>query len=265
MKSKSFALVISFLQVCVFSYSQQWGGSGNMTGFVTRDGDVRLHDNQSWRVSLGPAWGDVNIGYGTGYLGFNLSRNNHSDGYWTYFSDGANNGGQVLYGNIFGDFLFSNRITSGNSTGTMTDADIVNNIKMRINGDGKVIIGDAGTGTITSPGTYRLYVQTGILTEKVKVAVRTSADWADYVFDKGYKLMPLNHLEAYIQENKHLPGIPSAKEVIQNGQDLGAMNAKLLEKVEELSLYLIQINKQIEELKIENEKQKEEISLLKKK
>jgi hypothetical protein len=96
-------------------------------------------------------------------------------------------------------------------------------------------------------------VVSGILTEKVKVALKTTADWADYVFDKHYKLMPLNQLEHFLTQNKHLPNVPSAEEVVKNGIDVAKMDAKLLEKIEELTLYLIQLNKKVEALSKETE------------
>jgi hypothetical protein len=61
--------------------------------------------------------------------------------------------------------------------------------------------------------------------------------------------MPLNELEKFIKEQKHLPQVPSAKKMQENGTDLGSLNAKLLQKVEELTLYVIEQQKQIEELK----------------
>ncbi len=77
----------------------------------------------------------------------------------------------------------------------------------------------------------------------------TLTDWPDYVFDAGYRLMPLSEVEGYIAENGHLPQMPSAMEVEQEGADLGEMNRLLLQKVEELTLYIIDLQKQIEELK----------------
>jgi hypothetical protein len=109
---------------------------------------------------------------------------------------------------------------------------------------GKVVIGN-----VTTPGDYGLYVQKGILTERVKVAVATSADWADYVFAKEYKLKSINELETFVKENKHLPNVPSAEEVVKEGVDMAKMDAKLLEKIEELTLYVIQQQKEIELLK----------------
>lgn len=75
----------------------------------------------------------------------------------------------------------------------------------------------------------------------------TSPLWPDYVFEKDYKLLSLKEVEKHIKEKKHLPNIPSAKEVEEKGSfSLGEMNKKLLEKVEELTLYLIDQNKQLE-------------------
>jgi hypothetical protein len=86
---------------------------------------------------------------------------------------------------------------------------------------------------------------------RIKVDTDT---WADFVFEKNYKLMPLNELQSYINENKHLPNVPSENEVVENGVDLVEMNKILLQKVEELTLYLLQQQKEIDELK-ENVKQ----------
>jgi len=121
---------------------------------------------------------------------------------------------------------------------------------MRINQDGKVRIG-LGTNDIKTPDGYKLFVEDGILTEKVKVAVKTTTNWADYVFAADYKLMPLNEVEKYTKENNHLPNVPSASQMVENGLDVAQMDAKLLEKVEELTLYLIEQQKQIESLKSE--------------
>jgi hypothetical protein len=70
--------------------------------------------------------------------------------------------------------------------------------------------------------------------------------WSDFVFDKGYKLRPLKEVESFIKTNGHLPEIPSAKEVAKEGIDLGAMDAKLLQKVEELTLYMIELKQELE-------------------
>lgn len=83
-------------------------------------------------------------------------------------------------------------------------------------------------------------------------------NWADYVFDEGYELMPLEEVEAYIAEEGHLPKVPSADEMIENGLDVEETNRMLMEKVEELTLYLIEQNKELTALKEEITKLKTE-------
>jgi hypothetical protein len=96
---------------------------------------------------------------------------------------------------------------------------------------------------------YNLLVKGGILTEKVKVALVSTTDWADYVFEDSYKLMPLSEVESYTKINKHLPNVPSTEEMVANGLDVAATNKMLMEKIEELTLYVIDLNKEIEKLK----------------
>ncbi|MCC7245884.1 MAG: hypothetical protein IT269_09405 [Saprospiraceae bacterium] len=138
------------------------------------------------------------------------------------------------------------------------DGGIGSTERMRIRTDGKVLI---GVPTTSTPGNYRLYVKDGILTERVKVALYNSVDWADYVFAPDYHLRPLEEVEAFVQQNNHLPGIPSAQELVQEGGiDLGAMQAKQMEKIEELTLYLIDMKKEINAIKAENAELKTALS-----
>ena len=90
---------------------------------------------------------------------------------------------------------------------------------------------------------YNLFVTGGILTEEVRVS--RVDEWADYVFKKDYKLPTLQEVEKHIQDEGHLINIPSAAEVKENGIELAEMNKKLLEKVEELTLYVIDLNKKM--------------------
>ena len=98
---------------------------------------------------------------------------------------------------------------------------------------------------------FRLYVGGGILTDKVKVAL--VSDWADFVFEDDYELKSLEEVESFIGENGHLPDVPSAEEVEEEGIDLGEMDAILLKKIEELTLYMIELKKENEKLKSELE------------
>jgi hypothetical protein len=93
---------------------------------------------------------------------------------------------------------------------------------------------------------YSLSVDGKIMAEEV--TVQNSTAWPDYVFANDYKLMPLDELEASINKNKHLPNIPAAAVVEKEGISLGQMNRKLMEKVEELTLYIIDLNKKNEAL-----------------
>ncbi len=110
---------------------------------------------------------------------------------------------------------------------------------------GAVVIGQ---GVSKMPADYNLFVSKGILTEKVKVAVRNTAHWSDKVFAPGYRLASLSEVERYIKSQQHLPGVPSAEQVVREGIDVGRMDAKLLEKVEELTLYVIELKKQNDRL-----------------
>ncbi|GAB6012219.1 hypothetical protein, partial [Viscerimonas tarda] len=110
--------------------------------------------------------------------------------------------------------------------------------RMHINSDGKI-----GIGT-TNPQTL-LDVRGTIQANDIKVVV---AQGADFVFDAGYKLRSLSEVEAFVKENKRLPEIQAEKDMQQNGVSVNDLQIKLLQKVEELTLYVIQQNKRIEEL-----------------
>ncbi|TYP76862.1 hypothetical protein [Aquimarina intermedia] len=97
-------------------------------------------------------------------------------------------------------------------------------------------------------GDIELRLDGNLITKEVEVKLNV---WADYVFNTSYNLLPLKKVEEYINSNGHLPNIPSEEDVLKNGILLGEMNTKLLEKIEELTLYLIDQQKQIDDLKKE--------------
>jgi hypothetical protein len=108
--------------------------------------------------------------------------------------------------------------------------------------------GNVGIG-VGSPA-YKLDVCGTIRSKEVRV----ETGWCDYVFEPTYKLPSLNVVEAFISEYKHLPEIPSEKEIVAEGLKLGEMQALHMKKIEELTLYLIQLNKENEDLKKRVEK-----------
>jgi hypothetical protein len=107
--------------------------------------------------------------------------------------------------------------------------------------------GKVGIGT-PNP-TYRLTVEGAIGTRDVIV---TNVPWSDYVFRPDYRLRPLSELNTYIQQHHHLPGIPSEAEVKEKGISIGEMQAKLLAKIEELTLHMIKADQRINRLEAEN-------------
>lgn len=105
-----------------------------------------------------------------------------------------------------------------------------------------------GSVPINNYANAKLSVDGLILAREIKVSMHNQV-WADYVFEKDYELTPLKEVEKYITKNKHLEGIPSASEVAEKGVDVVEMNVKLLKKVEELFLYNIKLEKEIQELR----------------
>ena len=134
-------------------------------------------------------------------------------------------------------------------------------LRMRDIGSGEsapdvfIVKGNRNIGIGTSSPTQRLdvsgnikadgaYINGIVYTNEVKVE---ATKWSDFVFDKDYKLPTLQEVENHINEHKHLPDIPSEAEVKENGVSLGEMQAKLLQKIEELTLYTIELNKTVKE------------------
>ncbi|GAB3730758.1 hypothetical protein GCM10027594_12800 [Hymenobacter agri] len=183
---------------------------------------------------------NYDAGWTHSYVGFNAKRNGGS---WILGTDGANNGASLLLGGITGELrFFTFPVANPSSAQTITDAQIAATVpRMAISNTGQVRIG------LTIPSAshpdYQLSVDGKLV---AKSAYVTSTGWADYVFDKNYRLAPLSEVEAYVKANKHLPEIPTTSEVAEKGIDLAAINTLLLKKVEELTLHLIEVNKRLE-------------------
>jgi hypothetical protein len=213
----------------------------------------------SKKATIGTANG-ATLGYGNTYFGFNMNRTPSSSS-WTLRTDGANNGGSVIWSNMQGHISFScfnGTTTNGNASQTATDTQVKDHRTLMLawvpwmnggNGAPQVTIGKGLTGGPQID--YTLGVSGKIVAKEIYV---TLTNWADYVFDDTYKLKSLNELETYIKNNKHLPNVPTTCEIIENGNNTGETDRILLEKIEELTLYIIEQNKKIEALekKMEN-------------
>lgn len=125
------------------------------------------------------------------------------------------------------------------------------NYYMFLADNGKIGMGVTPDQLTNASSGYRLHVKDGIITEKVKVEL--VANWADFVFAPDYELRTLQEVECFIDENGHLPDIPSAEVVEEEGIDVAEMDARLLQKIEELTLYLIALKKENEQLSADME------------
>lgn len=126
------------------------------------------------------------------------------------------------------------------------NADLGASSKMELNNGMLYVADKLGIGTKDTKG-YTLAVSGSVVCEEVKVVLRTN--WPDFVFKRDYTLPTLGEVEKHIIEKGHLENIPSEEEVLKNGINLGEMNAKLLQKIEEMTLYMIEMKKEIELLK----------------
>jgi hypothetical protein len=192
----------------------------DVNGDVSAKGNIVLNEGQTSCLSFGGAT-NQNLNWGTSYIGFNAHRNTTTEN-WTCAGDGAHNGGGVIYATVTGDIYFASVPSTGTGAKTLTDTQIKQNIKLHLTHDGVL---------------------------KTKQVSVTLANWPDFVFENDYNLLPLNEVAQYIKHNNRLPAMPSAKEIEENGLDLGEMQSKLLQKVEELTLYILDLQQQIDELK----------------
>lgn len=164
------------------------------------------------------------LGFGSTYIGFNAQRMGASG--WQRKNNTWLNGGAVIWATMSGDIFFANLpSTGGDDVSGISDEEIMESVNLALTSDGLL---------------------------KAKEIKVTLVDWPDYVFSKDYRLMSLPETDAYIKENGHLPGVPSAEEVEAEGLSLGEINKALIQKVEELTLHVIELQKQIDELKVSN-------------
>ncbi|MGN6437505.1 MAG: hypothetical protein ACTHMM_13275 [Agriterribacter sp.] len=210
-------------------------------------GDMIIYSNNVERMKIATA-GNVEL-QGDGDLIINRTTQNFLKG--IRFNESG--GGERAFVKLNGG---SGEFRIGTTAGGYYPTFYSNGVeRMMIATNGNVGI---GTQNVNNPD-YKLFVEAGVRTRKVKV---DQATWPDYVFDNGYKLRPLQEVENFIEANKHLPDVPSATQIKKDGLNLGENQAVLLRKIEELTLYAIQQEKRIEDQSVQIAKQQEQINQL---
>jgi hypothetical protein len=228
-------LLIAILFIGAYSASAQWTTSGT-NAYNTNTGNVGISNGSAFTPTrllhvaknmVGPQITIQNLG-GSGGAAFEMIDDLGANT-WRFksFASGGKSG-----------FKIRDHI-SGLDVITVEKAAMANAIYIEAGGF-------VGIGGISNPQSA-LAVNGKITCKEVEV---TLTGWADYVFNDDYQLTPLSEVEKFIKENKHLEGIPSEKEIVENGLSVGEMNKQLMKKVEELTLYVIQLQKQVNELKI---------------
>ncbi len=196
------------------------------------------------------------------YFGFNVARD-QANLQWKAGTDGSGNGGAVMMTDGIGNIRFAGIPSTSGTSKTISDAALFANTSIIVGSSGGMLLRNPlnpnctqnaytalNLGGNASPGQYLLAVDGGIIAHEILIQP-CDGSWCDYVFDKNYKLPSLKETEQYIAENHHLPDVPSAQEVKDNGIKVGEMDAALLKKIEELTLYTIELQKQMEIMKDE--------------
>lgn len=218
------------------------GGVSASIGTVSNHA-FRIHTNGMGKLSVYPG-GEVVVGSNaTGSFGkFTVETLNNSYGI-SHLGEGGNILATRMGGTSAGIGTFSNT-----------------NMRIFANGASAIFV-SSGTGNVgigIDFPSYKLEVNGSI---RAKEVIVESTSWPDYVFDNHYKLPLLSDVENFIQQNNHLPNIPSAKEIETQGLHIGDTQKKMMEKIEELTLYMIEKSKEIDLLKkqvakLENNNQK---------
>jgi hypothetical protein len=260
---KKIFAVLAFVMIGAMSFAQWSAGPGNLymlstgnvgIGVTAPTNDLQIQDaagpativlnttatpTGSTSYTLGQY--DMRFNGTTGTASFyrNVLRKNMVTGNVEMMQTLRNSAGTTL------NFLFvdlnSTKFEMQSGIGT---AEFLNVGPVLFNNAGGV--GAVGIGTAAIASGVKLQVGGKIKCQEVEVAV---TPWPDHVFKGGYNLLSLNEVENFINANKHLPGVPSEEEVANNGVNVGKMNATLLQKIEELTLYMIDLQKQNDALK----------------
>lgn len=203
-----------------FGYAEQWNGPGNPNGTIWRPGSIAIGlepsgdgDNRPLLEIRHPLSGDEDVLFSL--------RSTFKEAISTIFQVDTKRvyvGGAANKSSLVPDGVYDLAVGRGIAIG-------LNSLTERL------------------PTDYKLVVGGKVLAEEVRI--KLIKDWADYVFQPDYRLASLPEVETFIQRHRHLPDMPNAAEVVQAGVGLGEMQAKLLRKIEELTLHMIEQHKTI--------------------
>ena len=224
--------------------------SGGSDGLWTRSQDAAAGGNtwDAWHKILTSSDINGNVGRLSRFTGANAGDPSSTLGNSQLFDNGTNVGiatttpDPAFRFHVVGNTKFEGNTTAQN--GTFSNALTVQETSRFV---GKVAI---GSDPISTPGSHALYVGGSIIAEEVVVKLRPN--WPDYVFAPDYNLQPLSEVAVCIEEENHLPGVPSAEAIATNGLSVGAMQKIQMEKIEEIYLHLIALEKQVQILQAEN-------------
>ena len=241
-------------------------GTADATDFVLKtNGAERMRVNAGGNVAIGGVPTDPNVGFQV-FGRTQLISNVNSDGVQIRNMAPNISSGMDMLWLTYDNFQPNDvGLLTLSSPPTAAVGDF-SKPQFSVRANGKVFMGVrlSFTPTCSDCNEYRLFVQDGIRTEKIKVDIAASNGWADYVFKKDYQLMPLSDVDQFISKNGHLPEVPSTKEAMENGIELKEMNILLLKKVEELTLHLIDQDKKVTDQGKQLKAQNKQIEALKK-
>jgi len=244
-------LLCSFLVLSHLIFAQYWTAAGNNI-YNSLPGYVGIGTGPSYPLDVA---GTIHT---SGAL-LTTSTSTNSTGVWIQGS-ASGNANMLLQANAGGGVAFPLTaapyvlMIGGSTTKGAINIDYNSNVAI---------------GTTNTSSGFLFAVAGSAVFDQVTVEVFSgnnpkASPWADYVFDKDYQLPSIYSLADYIKANNHLPGIPTTAEVKKDGLDVGATEAKLLEKIEQLTLYTIQLQQQMDKMKANNTRLQMQINKLKK-